>query len=818
MSSDEKQKIRIAVRTLAESVYRSGGLAGPVYTGVSDAEGQKLHKKFLRIMEDRFPDKNIESEVVLDLVTETGDYLLQVSGRCDALVRETDLPVLIEVKSYSGPKEQLPAAGELIHLAQALLYAHIYLMQKEADIRPAAVKVSLCYINSETSAITDISKNYTAEQLRRFFTKTCDLYISFAANIISSRKSRQQSGIDCRFPYPDLRDGQKRFMQEVIGAIRQKNALLVQAPTGIGKTMSALYPAVKALANNLVDHVFYLTAMTSTRLVAADAVRDLRRCGLRMKSLVIFAKEKLCLQPDIYCDTRQCPYATGYYDHLPAALQQLFLYEDIGREEILACARQYRLCPFELSLDLATYCELVICDYNYAFDPRVHLARFFNQDPMSHLLLVDEAHNLPDRSREMFSASLEGKQLQIARKALEGQSAALEQSLDTLISYMERLAAKMADNECPAFDLVEKDSKPAAVMIAPSFRGMRSQPLTLLGLLGRFSFQAYSFLEQQPPWTLRKQLLDAWFPALFFLRIAEQYYDDTYVTTAEYKADGLEIKLMCLDAAEKLTATYRDRHPAVFFSATLSPMSYYQSLLCGHKSDYTPEKLLLPSPFPVENLLVMTCGRFSTRFRQRQETIDNIAHLIMQAVSARTGNYLVFLPSYKYLEQLRQILRILNRHEQVELLAQRPDLSENQRRGFLQRFEKFGQKTLLALAVMGGQFAEGVDLIGEKLSGVIIVGVGLPQISPQREIMKQYYAGALGNGYAYAYMFPGFNKVQQAAGRLIRSENDRGFILLIDDRYDLPTYHQLFPEGWHPQPVRETEELLALLRDFWGQA
>lgn len=817
VKNGEKQVIRVAARTLAESVYRSGGLAGPDYSGISSIEGQRLHKKFLQIIEDRYPKEYLRSEVSLNYEVEYDSYSLQISGRCDVLIEEPGRPMIIEVKSFSGPGSRLPAGGEKVHWAQAMLYAFIHLMNMESAARPPEIKIGLSYISAESSETIDLDKIITKEQLQQFFQNTCRAYIKFAADIIKSKKARQQSGIDCRFPYQDLRDGQKHFMNEVIGAARQKGVLMVQAPTGIGKTMAALYPAVKALANNLVDHVFYLTAMTSTRLVAADAVRDMRRTGLHMKCVTIFAKEKLCLEPEIYCDTRQCPYAVSYFDNLPSALSQLFLLEDIGRDEILECARQHKLCPFELSLDLSTYCEIVICDYNYAFDPRVHLARFFNLDPVSHLLLVDEAHNLPDRSREMFSASITSKCIGEAREALKGLDEALERSLDLLLAYLDKLKAAVSDDRLPALDLVESNLSPSGIMKTSNFRAMRQRPLNLLSLLNRFNFQAYSFLENQPPWSLRKPLLNAWFPALFFLRISDQYFDGTYVTTAKNTGADLEINLMCLDASEKLASVYKDRHPAVFFSATLSPISYYQGLLYGHKNDVIPETLVLPSPFPAENLLVMTCGLFSTRYKERQATIINICKFVLRAIKERIGNYMVFLPSYSYLEQMRQVLATMIKDNEIDLLVQRPNLNESQRRKYLNRFEKFGQRTLLAMAVLGGQFSEGVDLIGEKLSGVIIIGVGLPRICPEREIMNQYFSSAIGNGYAYAYMFPGFNKVQQAAGRLIRSENDRGFILLIDDRYDQQAYQQLFPAEWHPLPVADSNDLSCQLRDFWDQ-
>jgi DNA excision repair protein ERCC-2 len=805
------QTVRIAVRALAETVHRTGGLAGPAYSGVSSADGIRLHQRFIRLLNEKHPDSPVTAEAALNAAFAAGDFELLINGRCDALLDLPDGPLIIEAKSFTGPAELLPPNGEAVHWAQANLYAWLYL-ETHPDLQE--IRVGLAYLAAESAVAVELQRLMSRDNLAGFFQKTCHIYLEFTGNQLKSQQLREISGRSCRFPYPGLRAGQKLFMREVIGAARQKGTVFIQAPTGTGKTMAALYPAVKAVANHLADHVFYLTAMTSTRLVAARALEDLRRTGLHMKGIVLYAKEKLCLEPALYCDSRKCPYATAYYDHLPDALRQLFLLESISQEEILDCARHHQVCPFELSLDIALYCEIIICDYNYAFDPRVKLERFFGQDCRTQLLLVDEAHNLPARSREMFSSALDSDMLTAAQSVVRGQSPALERSLGAVQAYMTLLAQALGGND-PGFDQVEKGAAKNTVMIAEKFRAMRELPATLLSHLGRFGFLCRQFLDQHPDLTGRRSLLDFYFSALFFCRVAEEFHDPTYVTTVQLTGSQLILQLMCLDASEKLALAYRNQHPTVFFSATLSPVAYYIGLLHGDVKTARPQTLLLGTPFPPENLLVMVCSQLSTKFKQRQETVQPIWRMILQAVSQRVGNYLVFVPSFSYMSMLRNLIRACPERTAMDWMFQSADMSEALRRKFLRRFEVFGEKTLVAVAVMGGVFSEGIDLVGEKLAGVVIVGVGLPQICPEREIMKQYYMEALGSGYEYAYLYPGFNKVQQAAGRVIRTENDRGFILLIDDRYATPVYTELFPSDWQPVTVADADELKNTLQNFW---
>jgi len=415
----------------------------------------------------------------------------------------------------------------------------------------------------------------------------------------------------------------------------------------------------------------------------------------------------------------------------------------------------------------------------------------------------------------MFSAALDSDSLSRVVRDVQGLSPALQGTLGLLQAYMARLAQELSGSDA-AFDQVEKGIAKSSVMIAEHFRATRELPSALLTLLGRFIFICRQFLDQNPEIPGRRALLDFYFSALFFSRVVDEYHDKTYVTTVRLEDQKLSVRLLCLDASEKLARTYRNIHPSVFFSATLSPINYYLGLLHGSTQSAQPQTLLIGTPFPPENLLVMFCSRLSTRYRQRQETVQSILAMIIRAVSAKTGNYLVFVPSFAYLTMLRALIRSSAGRSDYDWMFQVQDMNESLRRKFLHRFEKFGERTLIAVAVMGGVFSEGIDLVGEKLKGVVIVGVGLPQISPEREIMKQYYAELLGSGYEYAYVYPGFNKVQQAAGRVIRTENDRGFVLLIDDRYETPAYTSLFPQEWQPVSVQDADEVYSYLSDFWA--
>lgn len=812
----------VAVRILAEAVHRQGGLGGPAYASVSGPEGTRLHQKLVRHYAAQLGEDKVLSELRLSGQVACEAVLLQVSGRCDLVLHDEQETVLIEAKSFAGSAQHLPPQGDPAHWAQAMLYAHLYLQDSARE----ALTIGLAYVSQENSAIIEFRRTETRASLEEFFRRTARSFASLAGQILTGQKLRDDSAKTCRFPFASLRPGQKRLMQEVIGITRQKGVLFAQAPTGTGKTLSVLFPAIRLLAHHQIDRVFYLTAMSSTRKVAEQALADLRANGLVLRSLTLRAKEKSCLAPDLFCNVRLCPYAISYYQHLPAALSDLLKAGGhCPPEQIRAVAQTHQVCPFELSLDYALYCDVIIGDYNYVFDPRIQLDRFFNNTDQSHLVLVDEAHNLPDRSREMYSAEFDFALVKEAISLVKDRHPYLAQTLEKLEQYGLRLAAAMkaldaADQVHPAtepagFAAVETDQT-GRLMKSDEFLAMTAKPANLVKLLGRTIHFGRQYLDEQPDDPESKKILDLFLMAHFFCKVADQFFGPAYITTAARSEATARIRLMCLDASAHLTEIYRDRHPVVFFSATLTPLDYYIGLLDSDGSTRPPETLSLPSPFPPENFLVLLQTRHSTRFQDRLATFVPIVEDILAAARTRIGNYLVFLPSYAYLARVRQILKSRPDRADFDFIVQVPSMDEKQKQAFLNRFEHYGQRTLIGLAVLGSLFNEGIDLTGERLCGVVIVGVGLPQLSPEREIMSQYFASRLGRGFEYAYQFPGFNKVQQAAGRVIRSESDVGFVLLIDDRYKKPEYQALFPPDWQPVAIDRAEALTDELKAFWA--
>ena len=885
---DEKPVIKLAARLLAETVYRHGGLAGNSL-GSEAAEGVRLHSIYTSSMQEKYGAR-IESEKSLTAEFQTADHILQISGRCDLIIHpdnsapnkheadpavrpeiyvsvassktsndimQTDrydgsIITISEIKTHALKPQQLPQGGDELHWAQLMIYGWMYFVQANYSYMDE-LQLELIYLS-----INDRSRQYWRKKVKykallEFFTKSCEEYLKTAGNWLKWQKLRDESAKTVQFPYTTVRAGQKELMNEVLAAIKQNSVLFAQAPTGTGKTMSTLFPAVRALGHHLTDYVFYLTAMTSTRRAAVAALADLRKCGLHIRSIELQAKEKSCLEPSIHCDTTICPYAIMYYNNLPDAIASLLTIEEITPEIIQAAAKKYQVCPFELSLDISLFCDVIICDYNYAFDPRVKLDRFFGQQPRSSMLLVDEAHNLPARSREMFSAELDEKLIDEALELLkplmpkQSNSEAEESDIETnpieanskttvtvftgdqrILNYLysslkqikawfDLLRPQLNESKPEAgFELVEKDCREQDSMKSPGFIGMRKSPASLLGMLGRCRYFLSSFLDEISETEYKKPFRDLMFSLAFFTRIAELFEKGFHITTArlENKTHQLIIELLCLDAAPFLTDTYYLKRPVVFFSATLTPMSYYIGLLNCNAADDPPELLNLPSPFPAENTLLLLHTGISMKFKDRDNTMQDLLDLVLSVVRQKIGNYLLFVPSYAYLQRFRKMLKIISPQD-IDCLLQIPGMDDQLKQRFLSRFDKHGNKTLLAVAVMGSFFNEGIDLMGDKLSGVIIAGTGMPMISPEREILRQYYDAGIGSGYAYSYIYPGFNRVQQAAGRVIRSENDRGFVLLIDERYEKYEYQQLFPSEWQPIELKDQNQVCTAIRDFW---
>lgn len=835
-------EIQVACRSLAEFVHRDGGLSPISFSQLDAGSATRTHQAFYRSLHEQFPTAQIRSEVSVRGRYTGDDLTLALNGRADIVleIENENQNVALEVKTVGVPIDQVNDQGLAVHWAQVAIYAWL-LIQDDGSAREEnqLIRYALAYVSREDLSCLIIYRERRFSELESWFHDTCRAYLSFA----KKQKAYQDRSIATiralRFPYPSLRDGQRQFMERVLKNLRSRTALLVEAPTGTGKTMSTLYPAIKGLASGLHKQVFYLTAKNSTREIARESINALREAGLFMRSVTMTAKEKLCLEPEIYCDTERCPYAREYYKKIGPALNDALGAQDFESNLILELAKKHRVCPFELQLDISLYSDVVICDYNYAFDPRVKLERFFVDPVFSYALLVDEAHNLPDRAREMFSAQLRETELQVALNALKQVDRRAASVLEPIAFYFAQLkyairptglnpsqakaAGSVADTDpgevssaeghlgeemrAAAWPLVEDDIPAEQIMKSGDFRAGRFQAVSLIRKLGYACHLLRELLDDLDDYKVKQDVMAFYFSARFFLRVAEEFWSDRYITTAKHEQGGLVLSELCLDSSDRIVSVYRDRHSAVFFSATLTPLNYFTREFGGARTEDTPQTMVLASPFPRENLLLAVDSHIETTYKERKHSQIELARSIALGIIRAGGNSLVFFPSYSYMQQILPLVRRMIEKHPIDIINQVAQMSDGQRRAFLNRFQGSASKPVAGFAVLGGVFGEGIDLTGERLKAVIVVGVGLPQISPEREIMQQYYGTQQLGGFQFAYLYPGFNKVMQAAGRLIRSENDSGFILLIDKRYEKAEYRQLFPRDWDPQFCNSLEEL-----------
>ncbi len=780
-ATEPRPELAVGVRELVEFVLRRGDLRAE-FTGAATAiEAVRLHQ---RIQASRPPD--YLAEVALGRTVEREGLRLRVDGRLDGVFTGGLFPRIEEIKTTRRPLRECLREENPLHWGQARIYAFLW----AAAHGHAAVEVQLTYARTDTGATRSVRRLYAAEELAAFFEEVVGAWARWAKALRAWAAARDASIRTLAFPFSAFRPGQQEMIGAVREALRRGGRIFIQAPTGIGKTLAVLYPALQALAERCCEKVFYLTARTTGRLAAEHALAALRGRGLRLKHLAVIAREKVCLTPGAACTPEECGFAAGHYDRLPAAREALFREEAWTREAVAEAARAHRVCPFELSLDLARWADLVLCDYNYAFDPRAYLRRFFLEEGGPWAFLVDEAHNLAERSREMFSAELRRSSFRDLGLRLGPELPAIRRRLEGLDACLDR---------------AERRTRSAGGAVADP-----QPPAELLAHLGELASVAEGWLEKnrRPPY--RRQLEERYFEAAAFLRIAERF-DEAYAVCWEASPGDLLVKLFCVDPARPMAEALRRSRAAVFFSATLSPPDYFRALLGGGPA----ESLTLPSPFPAPHFGVFVADAVSTVYRDRARTCGEVARMLRRFVEGRRGNYLLFFPSYEY---LRLVLAAFRRDApQAEILVQEPGMGELERETFLARFEARGDGTLVGFAVMGGAFGEGIDLAGARLSGAAVVGVGLPAIGLERELIRAHFEARGGCGYDYAYRFPGIQRVLQAAGRVIRSEEDRGVLLLLDRRYAEDATRRLLPPAWRPKRVRDERELAAELARFWEE-
>jgi Rad3-related DNA helicases len=595
----------------------------------------------------------------------------------------------------------------------------------------------------------------------------------------------------------------------VYGTIRDKKRLFVQAPTGIGKTISTIFPSIKALATQKLSTIFYLTAKTTTRATAEETLKIMFERGLRLKSITITAKEKVCLNDDTACNPEHCEYARGHYNRVNEAIFEIINSEDlITRDKIIKYSKKFQICPFEFCLDTALFCDYVICDYNYAFNPRVYLRRFFDESSEKNVLLIDEAHNLVDRSRDMFSAEIYKKSFLHIKKFIKKEDNKILKCLNKINSYMLDLK-KNCNLEFK--DLKDKLSDDI-VYVKKNIYAQKSKMSEIYFLLKNFSSQIEEWMIKNAGQTGYDEILDEYFTVNNFIRIYE-IYNDNFITYIENMAGDLKVKILCIDPSTLLDERMKSAEASILFSATLSPMNYFKDILGGRAEDYN---MTLLCPFERRNREILISSNISTVYRSREESCLPIINYIKDVISRRTGNYIVFFPSYGYMDRVYELF--IEKFPDVKTSIQKSGMSESEREKFLNDFKEDSKESFISFAVLGGLFSEGIDLKGDKLIGSIIVGVGLPKISFERDIIMDFFNKKNGLGYEYSYMYPGMNKILQAAGRVIRTESDRGVILLIDKRFMTVKYKKLFPREWYPNHIIDCEhDIESILQVFWDE-
>lgn len=788
-----KRKIQVSVRDLAGYSLRSGDLAMDFsFGGGSRAlDGIRAHQE---VQESR--PEEYRPEVTISHLVETEDLLVVIAGRIDGIYRyhNPESAVIDEIKTTTRALEGLENEQNPIHWGQVNVYAYIYALQQGLD----EVEVQLTYYHLETKEVLELRESCTRKELEVFFNELLDRYLGWLHTLEQWRIERDESCRELKFPFDSYRPGQRHMALEVYRAIENREQLIVEAPTGIGKTMAVLFPAVKAIGSGLAEMCFYLTAKTTGRTVAQKALADLRQTGLKFKAVTLTAKDKICFEPESECSGEQCAFARGYYDRINGAVEALFTgAQAITRDVIEAAAREFSVCPFEFSLELSLWADAVICDYNYAFDPRVHLRRFFGDDEVQRefVFLVDEANNLVDRSREMFSAQLYKQAFLDLRRQVKKDLPGISRGLSGANTQWVKFKKE-----------IEEAGQPFA---QPEYPGELTPPLR------RFVRAAEQWLAMNIPAPYRQDLMALYFEVSWFLKVAENY-DSAYATCFEKVADDFRIKLFCIDPAQQLSEAFERSSSVVFFSATLSPMDYFRQVL---GCDPGAKVMVLPSPFPPEHLCLAAADRISTLYKYRERTRDKVARIIDALVKGQPGNYLVFFPSYRYLEMVRDSFSGLNTGAGYDYLEQTPGMSEDERDAFLERFavdNRIKGRTLVGFAVMGGIFGEGIDLAGDRLSGAAIVGVGLPGISLERELIRDYYSLLQDSGFEYAYLYPGMNRVFQAAGRVIRTAEERGVVVLIGHRFSTRKYANLFPVHWSPIRIQGDQHMGDVLGRFYN--
>ena len=779
----EQPVIRISVRSLVEFIMRSGDIDNRIAGADKDTMllGGKIHRKIQRRM-----GSDYHAEVGLKFEVPCKGFLLMIEGRADGIIETPEGIVIDEIKGVLKDMNLLKEPVG-VHLAQARCYAYIYASQKKLE----EIGIQMTYCNMETEEIKRFQSVYSFQELDTWFWELIGKYEKWARYQIQWKKKRNQSIKEIEFPFA-YREGQKDLVVSVYRTILRKKKLFIQAPTGVGKTMATVFPAVKAIGEGLGEKLFYLTAKTITRTVAWQAFDTLKEQALRMKVIVLTAKEKICFCEETNCNPDACPYAKGHYDRVNDAVYELITTSDeMSREILEEQARKWQVCPHEMSLDIAEWVDAVICDYNYVFDPNAYLRRFFGEgNKGEYLFLIDEAHNLVERGREMYSAQIYKEDILKIKKLVKDRDEKLARKLSDCNKQL--LALK---RECDGLQVLDSVSHIY---------------LKLMALMTEME----RYLEECKEEEIRQEVLNLYFSVRTFLNIHDQL-DENYLIYSELEDSGrFKLRLFCVNPANCLQGFLDKGNSTIFFSATLLPIHYYKKLLSTSKEDYA---IYAESPFdPARRQLILGTD-VSTKYTRRGEGMyRRYARYLIQVARTRIGNYIAFFPSYRFMEEVYEVfVDLLKEDQEIEYVMQSQYMSEEAREIFLENFEEDRKHSLMGFCVMGGIFSEGIDLSEDKLIGSIIIGTGLPQVCRERELLKNYFDAHGLRGFDYAYLYPGMNKVLQSAGRVIRTDEDRGVILLLDERFRDGRYQETFPREWKEYALCNVENVEDYLETFW---
>lgn len=824
------EEIRISVRNLVEFILREGDIDNRRGVGSKEEAmqaGSRLHRKL-----QKRAGASYRAEVPLSIELSEDGFYLKLEGRADGIIEEPEGVTVDEIKGMYKNVLKLKEPYT-VHVAQAKCYAYIY--AKEKQLKEITVRMTYC--NLETEQLKYFHELCPFEELEQWFMDLIGRYMVWAKHQYRHRQMCLASIEPLEFPYP-YRKGQRDMAASVYSAVKREENLFVQAPTGIGKTMATIFPSVKAMGQRLGEKIFYLTAKTSLAAVALNSFDLLREQGLTFQTIAITAKEKMCVMDETVCNPVECPYAKGHFDRVNDAIFDIITHEErMDRETLLVYAKKHSVCPFEFSLDVSLFADGIICDYNYAFDPRVNLKRYFGDGVRGdYIFLVDEAHNLVDRASSMYSAALLKEDFIHVKHILS-------EDLKLITSKKQSAQLSLFDMGTGLSDSGEAEDEGLAYQGGEQESELATKQRKLISALNRCnqamleyrrSCETYQVVEEMEPFALKLMMLATafenylevaknipeqdtvlklYFDLLHFNNMYEIRDEGTVIYMEQFPNNSFMMKLYCVNPASHLRECLGRARATIFFSATMLPIHYYKELLGNQETD---RAIYIQSPFAAENRRIFVCSDVSSRYKRRGkveyrkycEYVDAVYH-------EKAGNYMVFFPSYQMLGDVYEVACEMGLTERMEIMCQSANMKEEERQAFLECF--YAEENVVAFCILGGIFSEGIDLVKESLIGVFIIGTGLPMVCNEREIMLQYFEKRGGRGFDYAYRYPGMNKVEQAAGRVIRTEEDRGLIFLLDDRFYSREAIRLFPTEWSDYEVINRHDAAKVTSEFWQQ-